>query len=657
MKARNSMNIITVIPLTRSKIASHLSYFTASDVTIGAIVSVPLRSKSIHAIVTKTEHAADLKMALKNAPFEIRKLSKVKATVFFPAAFIEACTQLADYYATTIGAVIDTVIADSLLENASKIPPPLPAQATFGISESAALSPASRTSHAPKARADSERVYAIQGDDADRMSSWRSLIRQEFAKKKSIAIYVPTIEECGNIFAALEKGIEGYIFKLNSSLSPKKVVDTWQIIAETDHPVVVIATGSFSLLPRGDIETVIIERENGRGWISQKMPYLDMRHALEMIARTRRQTVYIADSLLRTETLERLDTEAIDQGSPFKWRSISTAKDTLVDMRVYKGAENNFKVISPELEKCIRINQEENTHLFILAIRRGVSSMTVCNDCETIVGCRQCSAPVVLHTSQGTGKNFFMCHTCGERRNADETCLVCGSWRLTPLGIGIDRVYEEIKNKFPGIDISKIDADTTKTDKKITEAIDAFKSKPGSILLGTEMALPHLTEKIDHIAIASLDSLFSLPDFRIQEKIMYTLIRLRTQAERSILVQTRKPEEKVFEYGLKGNLSDFFRATVAERKNFKYPPFCNLIKITIEGTKDAIAEQMGTIQKLVEPYEIDIFPAFTSTVRGNSLIHGLLKIEPHAWPDPELVAKLRSLPPGVSVKVNPESLL
>ena len=250
-----------------------------------------------------------------------------------------------------------------------------------------------------------------------------------------------------------------------------------------------------------------------------------------------------------------------------------------------------------------------------------------------------------------------MCHKCGERRSAEEMCVVCGGWRLTPLGIGIDRVAEEFRTRFPEIDIFQIDADSTKTVKQISETLQRFKNKPGSVLLGTESALLHLSDKVDHVAVASLDSLFALPDFRIQEKILYLLIRLRAAATRSILVQTRKPEEKVFEYGLKGNLSDFYRATLEERKKFKYPPFSILIKLTIEGKKDKIAETMAKTQEGLMPYEIDVFPAFTATVKGNSIIHGLLNVETHSWPDPILIAKLRSLPPNVLIKVNPETLL
>jgi primosomal protein N' (replication factor Y) len=250
-----------------------------------------------------------------------------------------------------------------------------------------------------------------------------------------------------------------------------------------------------------------------------------------------------------------------------------------------------------------------------------------------------------------------MCHKCGERRSAQEDCVHCGSWRLTPLGVGIDRVAEEIHAKFPDVEISQIDADTTKSDAQVEKALHSFSSKPGSILLGTEMAMLHLPDKVDHVGVASLDSLFALPDFRIQEKIMYTLVRLRNKAERTIVVQTRKPEEKVFEYGLKGNLSDFFRSTLDERKVYGYPPFSILIKITLEGDKQKIAEEMAVIQSQLHPHEIDIFPAFTSTVRGKSVIHGLIKVNRELWPDRGLVEKLRALPPHVKVKVQAESLL
>lgn len=658
------MHVITVIPISKSKISGELSYFTSTNVPIGAIVSVPLRSKNIHAIVTSINTVEDVKSEIKNASFQLKKLDKIKANSFFPAHFIVSSKFLADYYATSIGTIIDSIVSDSILENAHKIS--LPNFEKIHHDNSDLFKQGGET-------------LAIQGDDEDRLGAWRSLIRQEFAQKKSVAIYVPTIEDAKNINSALIKGIEEYIFILHNKLTKKEIVNTWEKIFSMNHPVVIVATGSFSFLPRKDIETIIIERENSRGWIGQKHPYIDARFALETIARIQKQKVYRADSLLRIETLHRLESTEISEGSPFKWRSISNAKDYLIDMKIERTlTENNsansalsdqqnsttqdsspapFRVLSPDLENLIVQNQQDSTHLFILAIRRGSSPVTVCSDCELIVHCNKCMKPVVLHTSKLSGKNFFMCHNCGESRSANEVCQKCSSWRLTPLGIGIDRVYDEIKEKYPNIDVYKIDADTTKSESQISLVIEKFRSKPGSILLGTEMSLIHLKEKIEYIAVASLDTLFALPDYRIQEKIMYNLIRLRSLASRIFLVQTRKSEEKVFEYALKGNLSDFYRATIDDRKQFLYPPFSTLIKITIEGKKEKISEQMSVITKIFEHRDIDIFPAFTSAPKGNSMIHALLKIPSGGWPNQELRRILKNLPISAKIKIDPESLL
>ena len=661
------MFIIKVIPLSRSKITDELSYFTAKEVPKGAIVSVPVRSKNISALVTAIDPAETQKASIKKAGFVIKKLGRIKASLFFPEYFLESAKILSEYYASTMGSVIFALLSNEILENANKIAAPLPRQDTLDI-RTETNGASTMNSHIIGAvTTKKEHIYAVSGDDIDRMGSWRSLVRQEFARKKSLVIYAPTSDEAARIYSSLEKGIEDYIFLLNTSITTKKLLETWQKVRQTDHPVLVIATPQFSLIPRDDIGSTIIERENSRDWISRRAPYIDMRHAIEEISKRAGRNIYLSDCLLRTETLHRLSEHELNEGSPFKWRSISTARDQTIDMREPRNSDDKverageskreFSTISDQLADLIRENQESSSHLFIYNLRRGLSPTTICGDCQSVVTCKQCSTPVVLHTSRESGRNFFMCHKCGERRSAEETCAHCSSWKLTTLGIGIDRVYADIKKLFPAMDIFQIDSDSAKTSRQISETMQKFIEKPGSILLGTEMTLPHLPEKIDHIAITSVDSLLSLPDFRMQEKIMHTITRLRASAARTILLQTRIPTEKVFEYAMKGNISDFYRMTIENREQYRYPPFKILIKITIEGKKDDIASLMGEIQESILPYHIDVFPAFTSTIKGASLIHGLIKIDKNGWPETTLLSSLLALPPSVSIKVSPESLL
>jgi primosomal protein N' len=636
------MYVIEVIPISRAIGTNTLSYFTTKEVPIGAIVNVPLRSKTIHAIVSSIRKAEDMKGEIKSAKYTLKKIDKIKSTEFFSKAYMDMLREISEYYATSMGSVIDVLVPDYILKNTNKL---------IGA-----------TSDAEAGQIELKTVrekYTVQGDDEERYGTWKSLIRQEFAKKRSIFFLLPTIEDAERSFELLEKGVEGYAFLLHGSLTPKKIVEVWNNIMQETHPVVVIATGGFLSLPRADIETIVIERESSKTYKIPRRPFLDIRHVAEILAEKRNIKVFIADNFLRVETLWRENQGEVVQASPFKFRSLSTASDTLIDMKLNKTANSSFRILSEEVENLILKTKNDSEQMIILATRRGMAPSTVCGDCQNIVTCNNCSSPVVLHKVPGkTGhsaddKNFFMCHRCGERRSTEEYCKVCGSWKLGVVGIGIDLVVEKIKDKFPDITIFQIDSDTTKAEKSIKSVVQKFKAKPGSILIGTEMMLQYLHEKVENSAIISLDSLFALPDFRIQEKILYMLIRIRTLTTRRFIVQTRKSDEKVFEYGLKGNMSDFYRESIDERKKFNYPPFSTLIKLTLEGKKEEIVKQMEEAQNILDPIEVEVFPAFTQTIKGNQVLHGLMRLSREKWPDTTLREKIQSLPPIGDYKGRP----
>ncbi|MDP3962404.1 MAG: hypothetical protein Q8Q03_00850, partial [bacterium] len=555
------------------------------------------------------------------------------STEFFQQSFIQTAQASSEYYASSIGSILDIIVPDYILKNTAKLKTVKNAQIQKNLHEK----------------------YAVQGDDEERYGTWKSLIRQEFARKRSVIFLFPTIEEAEYAFTLLEKGVEEYAFILHGSVPLKKIVETWNNIMKEPHPVVVITTGGFLSLPRGDVETIVVERESSRHYKIPRRPFLDIRQIAETLAEKKGIKIFFADNFLRLETLWRQGEGEVMDASPFKFRSLSTAKDFLADMRPNKTSlaqpRQGFKIFSEETERLVNRTRDESEHMMILATRRGTAPSTVCGDCQNIVTCSSCSAPVVLHS------NFFLCHHCGERRSTEEYCKVCGSWKLGAIGIGIDLVEKKIKDKFPEISLFRIDSDTVNSDKTAHSIIQRYRAKPGSILLGTEMMLQYVHEKVENSAIISLDSLFSLPDFRIQEKILSILIRMRAMTARDFVVQTRKADEKVFEYGLKGNMSDFYRISMDERKKFNYPPFTVLVKLTLEGKKEVIVKEMEQAQTILEPYEAEIFPAFTHTIKGNFVLHGLIRLPKDKWVDASLVEKLRSLPPNVTVRVDPETLL
>jgi primosomal protein N' (replication factor Y) len=372
------MFIIEVIPISKSMKVDTLSYFTLKELTIGSIVTVPLRSKNISAIVISIRNAEDIKSEIKSASFSLKKLDKVKSKEFFGKEFMEMVKELAEYNATSIGSVISTLVPEYLLKNIGKLK-------TENRDDKIKL----------KSNITKEK-FAVQGDDEERYGEWKSLIRQEFAKKKSILFINPTIEDAEHSFELLEKGIEGYAFILHGSLEPKRIVETWNKIIQEDHPVVIITTGAFLSIYRSDIETIILDKEGSKSYKIQKRPYLDIRNAVEILANKMNAKIFFADNFLRIETLYRETEGEIIQSSPFKFRSLSTATDCLIDMKIKKGFDTKFQILSREIQELILKSRNNSEQMIILATRRGISPTTICGDCQTIVNCNKCSSPVVL---------------------------------------------------------------------------------------------------------------------------------------------------------------------------------------------------------------------------------------------------------------------
>ena len=171
------------------------------------------------------------------------------------------------------------------------------------------------------------------------------------------------------------------------------------------------------------------------------------------------------------------------------------------------------------------------------------------------------------------------------------------------------------------------------------------------------MALSYLREPIEHVAVVSADALFSVPDFRVNEKIFRLLLRLRGKATKTFFIQTRRAESPLWIQGAKGDLLSFYQNEIAERKKFGYPPFAFFIKISYSGKQPEVEEAMTYIEKFFNAYHPMIFPAFMPHMRGAYTMHAVIKIPPKSWPDKKLSEMLASLPPSFVINVDPEHLL
>jgi len=632
------MKLISVIPISRGTPLETLTYISAVAIPKGTLIHVPVRNTSTPAIAWDCQDAEQEKAQIKSLRYSIKVLKDTSGSMIFLPALMDAVEGLSKWYAGTPGSVLSSLVPLPILR----------------------ARPEATTKYIPLPH--TAEKYVLQSDIEERVALYKSIIREEFARKRSVLFILPSMQDIDLWGESIGRGIGDYTHTIHSGLPPKKFVSAWKEALETEHPVLILGTPQALAIPRADIGTIIVERESASGYKAVFRPYLDYRKAAELIAESLRARLILGDQFLRMETLWREEHGELQALVRPKFRVITSAKSELVDLsKKEQPAIGNATLFSPELLSLVRTVKEKGGHMVILGARKGYAPQTVCGDCGTAVLCTHCSSPVVLYV-HGKGahtdkENAFLCHRCGEKRSAAERCRECNSWRLMPLGIGLDKAEEIISAEAPSVHIVRLDRDHVDTHKDAKKVIEEFYGAHGAILLGTEMLLPYLQTPVEYGAVLSLQSLLTIPDLTMEEKAFRLVTTLRSKVSDRFILQTRDMSLPWYDWALQGNLLEWYRHESSARSTFNYPPFSTIIKLTTKGTKESVAKTMDEVKQLFEPFSPVIFPGFVGKVRQEYRMHAMMSVPKGKWPHAEILSLLAELPTKVAVQVEPESLI
>ena len=638
------MYLITVVPLSKSARTDVLSYFYSSEIPLGTLVEVPFRSKHLKAIVTETKPIEDMKGAIKTASFQLKKVSRVLAgnteNPFSPELFA-ACKSLADIYLAPVSKIIDDVIPEVLFEERKK-------------------------TGARFARA---RITVPPGflceSLPNRISWYKTRIRELFAQKKSIYIVLPTEQETEKMFSLLSRGIEEYSVLLTSGIGKKKMTAALKKIHTEEHPLCIFGTATYLSIPREDLDTIVLEHENSGSYRRVVQPCIDMRIFVELYAKEKKISLIFADTLPRLETYNRYKNGEIDDVFHFGFHPELPDKEFLI-ARAHDGVRGSWSMLSDELQTLIEQTITAGSRIYLFALRNGLASITACRDCGEVLTCEYCEAPLALFKTTGD-KRLFICNTCKRHTPAESSCKRCGSWNLFPYGIGVESLYDECLKKFPGGTIMRLDRGSVANDKQARDVAKAWSETPGAILVGTELAMHYLPEKIPTTAIVSFDSLFSIPSFRVPERIVELATALRERTAKTLLIQTMYPDDKLLKVTSKPKLIAWYEEELVERQEFNYPPFKTLIKLTGHFTKDALSGERSALAQALAPFSPDIYTTPSPENRDFIRLIALIRVSPKEWSpatltkgatfNPALKEMLQKLKEHYLIAINPEDLL
>lgn len=457
-----------------------------------------------------------------------------------------------------------------------------------------------------------------------------------------IALTPQTVER----FAARYPGRVGI---LHSNLSSGEQYDEWQWIKEGNCDVV-IGPRSALFAPQPDLGLIILDEEHGQMYKQQdRSPRYHAREVAIRLAQLNNAVVILGsatpdvDSFYKAQlgkyklmTLtKRITSHAYTQMAPkpgktsFSPVTYSTqAVVDIVDMKEELKA-GNTSLLSRSLLVEIRKALEQNDQIILFLNRRGTATFVQCPNCGFVFRCPRCSVALTYHSQRGR----LICHHCRYSILVPISCPSCSAVRLMFLGIGTQKVADEVSRAFPTARLLRWDSDITGQRYKHEELLTGFRAHRADILIGTQMIAKGLDlPQVTLAGIISADTSINLPDFRAGEYTFQLLCQVAGRAGRGfkagkVIIQTYSPDNYAIQAVAKHDYLGFYKYEINYRRQYNYPPFSQLIRLVYSHTNNELCQQelkrlsQSLISKIqtMEENKLSLIgpvPAFIHRVRG-----------------------------------------
>ena len=252
--------------------------------------------------------------------------------------------------------------------------------------------------------------------------------------------------------------------------------------------------------------------------------------------------------------------------------------------------------LSLDAIKSINDAVEHQKQAILFRNRRGYAPMVRCKQCAWVPKCQYCDVSLTYHNHS----RQLVCHYCGAVYQLPDLCPQCRQPSIEIVGYGTERVEGEIETIFPARKVLRMDLDTTRNKDGYETIIDAFSSGKADILVGTQMVTKGLDFRtVSSVVVMNADELINVPDFKASERAFNMLEQVsgragRGEAEGSeVVVQTYNPDHPILKYVQAHAYNEYYNHEIAEREQYRYPPFARIIYIYLKHADAGVLQQFS----------------------------------------------------------------
>lgn len=430
-------------------------------------------------------------------------------------------------------------------------------------------------------------LYGVTGSGKTQV--YLRLIQETLERGKTALTMVPEIALTPQLMAIFTSYFGEEVAVLHSSLPAGERYDEWKRV-RAGKARVVIGTRSAVFAPLRDLGLIILDEEQEGSYKSENVPRYHARDVAKYRASRNNALLVLGSATPSVETMYHAK-----QGDyrlfvlTRRYNEKFLPKVFLADLKEELRAGNPSPLSYP-LIQALEENIRRGEQSILFLNRRGASPMVTCTGCGEAPSCPRCSAYLTYHSANGR----LMCHHCGYSEPLPTHCPECGG-RLEAMGAGTQRVEEALHQRFPGVEVMRMDADTTTASRSHEKMLSRFQKEKVPILVGTQMVAKGLDfENVTLVGVISADQGLYLDDYRAGERTFSLITQVvgragRGSKEGRAIIQTYTPENDVILAAARQDYDHFYEQEIGLRKVRGCPPFVSFFVIHVSGPEEGQA--------------------------------------------------------------------
>jgi primosomal protein N' (replication factor Y) len=429
-------------------------------------------------------------------------------------------------------------------------------------------------------------------------------IEAALAMGRGALLLVPEIALTPAMAGQFDQRFGDRVAILHSAFTDTERAEQWRRIRTGQAPVVV-GTRSGVFAPVRNLGLIVVDEEHDQSYKQDETPRYNGRDVAIVRAQAAGACVILGSATPSMESRYNADRgkyTLLELPERIERRPLPQV--TLIDMRTEFLETRKQSTFSRKLIGAIGERLANGEQTMLLLNRRGFASFLACRACGERLQCVNCSVTLTFHRRD----RRMLCHYCNYAAEVPKLCPKCQSEHVYFLGIGSERVEEELHREFPRARVARMDRDSVTGKRTYESILHGFREGSYDILVGTQMiAKGHDIPNVTLVGVVNADIGLGVPDFRSAERTFQLLTQVAGRAGRGdvpgiVLVQTIEPEHYAIRFAAAHDARLFYQKELQFRRALRYPPFSALANILVRDENQEMAMRMsGEIGMLLTP--------------------------------------------------------